>query len=214
MALNVCEIFYSLQGESTLAGLPCVFVRLSGCNLDCAWCDTPYSKTESVPMGLDRILEKVMSFGCGLVEITGGEPLIQDETPALASALLDKGYRVLMETNGSRDIGIVDPRCVRIMDIKCPSSGEQASFEEKNLDRLTPADEIKFVLGSRRDYEFARHLIQTRLGRISQDKIHLSPVFGRLSPADLGAWILDDRLGARLSIQLHKIIWDPDQRGV
>ncbi|WP_022665124.1 7-carboxy-7-deazaguanine synthase QueE [Desulfospira joergensenii] len=214
MSLNVCEIFFSLQGESTFAGLPCVFVRLSGCNLNCSWCDTLYSKTESRPMSLDKILERVESYACPLVEITGGEPLIQDQTPDLVSKLLKKGFQVLLETNGSRDIGLVDPACIRILDVKCPSSGEPGSFLAENIDRLTRQDEIKFVVGSRRDYEYARKFIQDSLDRVSGEKIHISPVFGRIRPSDLAVWILEDRLKARLSIQQHKIIWDPDQRGV
>ncbi len=216
MALNICEIFYSLQGESTFAGLPCVFVRLSGCNLDCAWCDTRYSKneSESKPMSLETIREKVRTFGCPLVEITGGEPLIQAQTPELIETLLEEGYQVLLETNGSRDIQDVDHRCIRILDVKCPSSGEQGSFLTENLTRLTRHDEIKFVIGSREDYEFARQMIQARLQNRPADKIHLSPVWDRVAFQDLAAWILEDRLNARLSIQQHKVIWDPNQRGV
>lgn len=214
MSLNVCEIFFSLQGESTFAGLPCVFVRLTGCNLDCSWCDTLYAKTEFTPMSLEEILEKVESFDASLVEVTGGEPLIQEETPALISRLLDQGYQVLLETNGSQDLGLIDPRCVRIVDVKCPSSKEEGSFLLKNIELLTPGDEIKFVVGDRQDYEYARSFIQSSLDRISAHRIHLSPVFGRIRPSDLAAWILENRLKARLSIQQHKIIWAPDQRGV
>lgn len=214
MSLDICEIFYSLQGESTFAGLPCVFIRLSGCNLDCTWCDTPYARTESRSLDREAILKEVDRFGCGLVEITGGEPLLQDETPALVSDLLEKGYQVLMETNGSRDIGGVDPACIRILDIKCPSSGEQDSFLEENYSLLTPNDEIKFVVGSREDYDFSRQIIQDRLGDHPRHRIHLSPVFETLSSERLAAWILEDNLRARLSLQQHKFIWNPEQRGV
>lgn len=214
MSLNVCEIFFSLQGESTFTGLPCVFVRLAGCNLSCSWCDTLYAKTESTAMSLEKILEKVTGFGVPLVEITGGEPLIQAQTPALIARLLDRGFQVLLETNGSLDIGPVDPGCVRILDVKCPSSGEEGSFLMENLNHLTFRDEVKFVVGSRRDYEFARHFIETRLTRISGSRTHMSPVFGQVRPCDLAAWILEDKTRARLSLQQHKIIWDPDLRGV
>ncbi len=216
MTLNICEIFYSLQGESTFAGLPCVLVRLSGCNLSCTWCDTLYSRSgkESKPMSLETILDRVRAFGCRLVEITGGEPLIQAQTPELIQTLLEEGYQVLIETNGSRDIQGVDPRCIRILDVKCPSSGEQDSFLAGNLAHLTFQDEIKFVIGSREDYEFARQMIRTRLQNRPADKIHLSPVWDRVAFQDLAAWILKDRLNARLSIQQHKVIWDPDDRGV
>lgn len=214
MHLDVCEIFYSLQGESTFAGMPCVFIRLSGCNLNCAWCDTPYAQAESTPFSIDYIIDRVNSYHCGLVEITGGEPLLQDGTPALAGRLLDHGCTVLVETNGSRDISVLPDGCIRIMDIKCPSSNEGGSFLDANHRHLSPLDEVKFVIGNREDYDFAKTVIQTRLGEIHASKIHLSPVFGRIDPALLAGWITDDRLGARLSLQHHKLIWDPDKRGV
>ena len=214
MSLNVCEIFYSLQGESTFMGRACVFVRLAGCNLNCTWCDTLYARTESRCRPIDEIIAQVDGFNCPLVEITGGEPLLQESTPELISRLIEKGYRVLLETNGSLDISPVDPACVRIVDIKPPSSGEQDSFFKKNIARLTARDEVKFVIGSRQDYEFARNIILTELEPITADKIHLSPVSGGITPADLAGWMLTDHLKARLSMQQHKIIWDPDLRGV
>lgn len=214
MSLNLCEIFHSLQGESTFAGLPCTFVRLSGCNLECAWCDTPYAREEAIAMPLDQIVRRVGEFGCNLVEITGGEPLLQTETPNLVSQLLDAGFQVLLETNGSLSIGPIDPRCIRIVDIKCPSSNEADSFLRENLNHLTHLDEIKFVVGSWQDYEFARGMILKELSQFSKTRIHLSPVFGQLNLESLAGWMIEDKLPARLSLQQHKIIWNPDQRGV
>lgn len=214
MLLNICEIFYSLQGESSFTGLPCIFIRLSGCNLDCSWCDTTYANTEFHSMTIDQILKKTLSYNCNLVEITGGEPLLQDGTPALISALLDKNYQVLLETNGSKSIKNISSDCIKIMDIKCPSSKESDSFLSENIKFLTEQDEIKFVIGSRKDYDFAKAVIDTDLNKISPKRIHLSPVFGSILPDAIAAWMLEDNLHARLSLQQHKIIWDPDKRGV
>lgn len=214
MQLDICEIFYSLQGESTFAGLPCIFIRVSGCNLNCSWCDTVYAKHESKSMSFDQILKKIAAYNCSLVEITGGEPLLQDSTPLLINMLLKKSYQVLVETNGSKTIENINPDCIRIVDIKCPSSNESSSFLMKNLDLLTDQDEIKFVVSSKTDYEFAKEFIQNRLSAISLDKIHISPVFGAIAPETIAKWILKDNMGARLSLQQHKIIWNPDKRGV
>jgi len=214
VSLKVCELFYSLQGESTFTGLACTFVRLAGCNLDCSWCDTRYAREESTSLSIEKILDQIRAFGCNLVEITGGEPLLQKETPQLISQLLDLKFQVLLETNGSQPIGNVDPRCIKILDIKCPSSDESDSFLYENLTSLTKQDEIKFVVGSRQDYEYARSIILEKLFLVQQNRIHLSPVFGHITPASLAAWILEDNLPARLSLQQHKIIWNPDQRGV
>ena len=214
MQLNVCEIFYSLQGESTFTGLPCSFIRLSGCNLDCAWCDTRYAKDEITSLTIDKIIRQISAFGCNLVEITGGEPLLQTETPDLISQLLDLDFQVLLETNGSQSIRDIDPRCIRILDIKCPSSNEPDSFLYGNLNYLTKKDEIKFVIGSRQDYEFARAIIIEKLSQRPKGRTHLSPVLGQINLESLAAWILEDKLAARLSLQQHKIIWNPDQRGV
>lgn len=212
--MDICEIFYSLQGESTFDGLPCTFIRLSRCNLDCAWCDTLYAKTEARSMSLEEIMDQVSSLGCKLVEITGGEPLLQNQTPELINRLIQQGYQVLLETNGSLSIATVDTACIRILDIKCPSSNESDSFFQNNYALLTPLDEIKFVVGTREDYVFARTIIQKELTRHPKAKIHLSPVFGQITPESLAAWIMEDHLKARLSLQQHKLIWNPEQRGV
>ena len=219
MSLDICEIFYSLQGESTRAGLACVFVRLSGCNLSCSWCDTSYAAAQpvsmtSVSMTIGQIVDRVAAFECPMVEITGGEPLIQPQTPALISVLLEKGFQVLLETNGSLSIASVDPACIRIMDVKCPSSGEVGSFLFDNFNHITALDEIKFVVGSRQDYDYAASVIKTHLVNHPRENIHICPVFETIELSDLAAWILKDRIGARLSLQQHKIIWDPDLRGV
>lgn len=215
MALVVNEIFHSIQGESGYNGWPCSFVRLTGCNLRCSYCDTRYAYDEGSLMTVQEIVGRVRAFDCPLVEITGGEPLLQEETPGLIADLLDLGHTVLLETNGSRDISVVDGRCVRIVDIKCPSSGESGANDLENLRRLEPHDEIKCVIGTRADYEFARDVLgftaqRPRVGNV----IHFCPVFGKLEAKDLAEWILHDRLRVRLGLQLHKIIWAPDRRGV
>ena len=212
--INICEIFYSLQGESTFAGMPCVFIRLSGCNLDCSWCDTRYADTQYQSMTLDQILKQIRDYPCNLVEVTGGEPLHQNETHLLISMLFDKNYQVLLETNGSKSIKNIHSNCIKIIDIKCPSSNESDSFLFENLEYLTEDDELKFVIADRQDYEFAKSMIENRLTMVSQTKIHLSPVFGQITPEVLAKWIIEDNLRARLSLQQHKIIWDPDTQGV
>jgi len=214
LQLDICEIFYSLQGESTFTGLPCIFIRLSGCNLNCSWCDTRYANIESTPMTFEQILKKIAPYQCSLVEVTGGEPLMQDNTPDLITLLLKENYQVLLETNGSKNIKNIDLNCIKIVDIKCPSSNESHSFLLENIDFLTQKDEIKFVIGSQKDYEFATSFIKNKLSKISSNNIHLSPVFGQISSATLAAWMLEDNLPARLSLQQHKIMWDPDKRGV
>lgn len=215
MPLRVNEIFYSLQGESSFTGLPCVFVRLSGCNLRCSYCDTRYAYEEGLEMEVPDVIARVSAYRCRLVEVTGGEPLTQEEAPALVSGLLDFGFTVLLETNGSMDIGGIDRRCIRILDIKCPSSGEADKNDFGNLSLLTHEDEIKFVVGDRADYEYAKGIMQEFAGVIGSLKPPLiSPVFGKIDLKSLAAWIIADRLNARLQVQLHKIIWGPERRGV
>ncbi len=216
MALLVCEIFYSIQGESSFAGRPCAFVRLAGCNLSCSWCDTTYATKETAfPMSVDQIVEAAEKFDCPLVEITGGEPLLQEQTPLLAQALLGRGKTVLVETNGSLDISVLPADCIKIVDMKCPDSGQEGHNCYENLKRLAPLDEVKFVMASRRDYEFAKALMQGPFEEFFQNRaVHFSPVWGRLKPGDLAAWMLLDKSTARLGLQLHKIIFDPNARGV
>ncbi|MGD9162761.1 MAG: radical SAM protein [Desulfobacteraceae bacterium] len=215
MALKVNEIFHSIQGESTYAGKPCVFIRLTGCNLRCTYCDTAYAYEEGSLMTIEEIVGKVKGFCCSLVEVTGGEPLLQDETPQLIAALLDFGYTVLLETNGSKDISIIDRRCTKIMDIKCPSSGEDKNNNLENLNRLNKDDELKFVVVDRIDYDFAVDIFS---GMPEEKKeginISFSPCFGKIEPRTLVEWILKDKLNVRLNLQLHKYIWPPDMRGV
>jgi len=215
VSLKVNEIFYSIQGESSFAGLPCVLVRLTGCNLRCSYCDTRYAYEEGTLWNIPAIIDRVSSCQSRLVEITGGEPLLQEETPLLIHELLDRGYDVLIETNGSKPIRAVDRRCVRIVDIKCPSSGESHNNDYSILDDLTEQDEVKFVVGERNDYEFAKEILSSRIlkTRISRPPI-LSPVTQRLDPKNLAEWILDDHLYVRLQLQLHKILWGSDTRGV
>lgn len=215
MSLQVNEIFYSIQGESTYAGRPCVFVRLTGCNLRCTYCDTRYAYEDGKELEIEDIADRVSSYACGLVEVTGGEPLLQRDTPMLVDRLLEHGHQVLLETNGSRDISIVDSRCVKIVDIKCPSSGQADRNDLNNLGRLAGRDELKFVIGSRDDYEFAKGVLDSAKDRMTEaGRVHFSPVFGLVPPRMLAEWILKDHLNARLNLQLHKIIWGPDQRGV
>jgi 7-carboxy-7-deazaguanine synthase len=211
LSFKVNEIFYSIQGESSYSGYPCVFIRLSGCNLRCSYCDTRYAYDEGAEMEVPLIMKQVEAYHCPLVEITGGEPLIQEETPHLVRFLLDKGYRVLLETNGTQDISRVDPRCIRIMDIKGPSSGEMQKADFKNLERLTEKDEIKFILGDRVDYDYALEILK-RIPPVSS--VHFSPLFDKMPYPKLAEWILEDHLTVRLHLQLHKLIWPLETRGV
>ena len=212
MSLKVNEIFYSIQGESSYAGLPCVFVRLTGCNLRCLYCDTKYAYEDGDEMEVDEIVDRVKSFNCSLVEVTGGEPMIQQETPLLISELLKCESKVLLETNGSCDISTVAKGCVRIVDIKCPSSGEEDKNDLTILAKLTEVDELKFVIGDRSDYEYAKGVLGNNEIKVSH--IHFSPNFNILNPVELAEWILKDHLQVHLQLQLHKIIWDPNKRGV
>ena len=213
--LRVNEIFYSIQGESTFAGFPCIFIRLTGCNLRCTYCDTKYAYEEGDDVPLDRILATVKKFACSLIEVTGGEPLIQDETPDLISALIKNGYTVLLETNGSQDISTVDTKCTRIVDIKCPSSGMDNNNYWKNLDYITPNDQLKFVIAHRQDYLYAKKVLdKPAIKRRKKLIINFSPVFSEIGLKDLAGWILADNLPVRLQIQLHKYIWGEHTKGV
>lgn len=210
--MRITEIFFSIQGESSHVGRPCVFVRLTGCNLRCVWCDSEYTFTGGDRMSIEEILAQVASYGCRLVEITGGEPLAQAESFELIRRLCEAGYEVLIETSGSIDITPVDPRAKIILDIKCPGSGEVEKNLWANLDELRPHDEIKFVLADRADYEWARSMIQER--KLDRWIVLLSPVWGQLDLKPLADWMLADRVPARLQTQLHKHIWGADVHGV
>lgn len=212
--LVVNEIYASIQGESSYAGLPCVFVRLTGCNLRCTWCDSEFSFYEGTRRVLDDVVAEVERFGIPLVEVTGGEPLLQPGVHPLMARLADRGLRVLIETSGSIDISGVDPRVIRIVDVKCPGSGESDRVHWPNLDRLRPSDEVKFVITDRADYEFAREVV-ARHGLVSKAAAVLfSPVHGVMNARELAEWILADRLAVRLQLQAHKYIWGADVRGV
>jgi 7-carboxy-7-deazaguanine synthase len=211
--LTVNEIFHSIQGESTRAGRPCVFVRLTACDLRCTWCDTPYAFHEGRKMSIDEVVQTVDGYGCPLVEITGGEPLLQDEVYPLMERLLEGGHTVMLETGGHRPIDRVPAEVIKVVDVKCPGSGESDKNHWPNLDALAPHDEVKFVIADRADYEFAREIVFTRLsGRHAP--ILFSPVHGTLDPKALSEWVLADRLAVRVQLQLHKFIWHPSTRGV
>jgi len=212
--LTVNEIFHSIQGESTLAGTPCVFVRLAACDLRCRWCDTPYAFHEGRKQSVDDVIAQVEAYGCPTVEITGGEPLLQPDVIPLMSRLLERGYRVMLETGGHRSVAGVPAGVIRIIDIKCPGSGESARNDWSNLSLLTPLDQVKFVLADRADYEFARDVIAREHLADRCGAVLLSPVHGELALKPLAEWILADRLPVRLQVQLHKYIWDPQTRGV
>ena len=212
--LTVNEVYQSVQGESTWAGLPCVFVRLTFCDLRCTYCDTEYAFYEGEKMELAEIVEKVRGFGCPLVEVTGGEPLLQPNCVPLLTMLCDAGFTVLLETSGAHDISAVDPRVHRIMDLKTPSSGECARNHYGNIPHLTARDEIKFVIGSREDYEWAREKMREHELAQRVNAVLFSPVFGKIAPAEIVGLMLEDRLPARFQLQMHKFIWEPRARGV
>jgi len=210
--LRVTEIFHSIQGESSHAGRPCVFVRLAGCNLRCRWCDSEYTFTGGEKTSIDDVIERVRSYGCNLVEVTGGEPLAQKEAFALIERLCDDGFEVLIETSGSIDIEPVDRRAKIILDIKCPGSGEAEKNYWPNIEQLRENDEIKFVIADRADYDWARNVIGEK--KIAGRTILFSPVWGELDLKPLAEWMLADRVPARLQTQLHKHIWGADVKGV
>ena len=212
--VTINEIFYSVQGESSYAGQRCVFVRLTACDLRCSWCDTPYAFHEGSKRPLEAVLGEVDRYDCPLVEVTGGEPLLQEAVYPLMDALLARGKTVLLETGGHRSTARVPAPVVTILDVKCPGSGESHRNHWDNLANLTPHDEVKFVIKDRADYEFARDTIRRHqlAGRVAA--VLFSPVHGVLDPKDLAAWILEDRLEVRLQLQVHKFIWGADARGV
>ena len=210
--MRITEIFHSIQGESSHAGRPCVFVRLTGCNLRCRWCDSEYTFTGGEKMSIDDVMARVGAYGCQLVEVTGGEPLAQSESFDLIERLCDGGYEVLIETSGSIDVTPVDDRATLILDIKCPGSGEAEKNLWSNLDQLKPRDEIKFVIADRDDYDWARRTIEER--NLTRWTILFSPVWGELELKPLAEWMLADRVPARLQTQLHKHIWGADVHGV
>jgi 7-carboxy-7-deazaguanine synthase len=211
------EIFYSIQGESTFAGQPCVFVRLTGCDLRCTYCDTEYAFYEGKRRTVQSIIDEVAKHPCRLVEVTGGEPLLQKRVHLLMSRLCDLSYTVLIETSGAHDIAPIDPRVHRIMDLKCPTSGESDRNRMENLPLLGPRDEVKFVIGSREDYDWAKAQVQAGMPGWADrvNAILFSPVFGKITPLDLATWTMADALPrVRMQLQMHKLIWEPNQRGV
>lgn len=227
--MQITEIFKSIQGESTYAGMPCVFVRLTGCNLRCTWCDSEYTFHGGRKMTMGEVLDEVSRLGHGssLVEITGGEPMLQErEVIPLMQALVEEGYSVLLETSGERPLDRVPPEVIKIVDVKCPDSGEGDSFCAVNLEALTPRDEVKFVLSSRGDYEFARDFVYRHNLAVRVNAILFSPAFRKdatgsrdsshclLDPRELAEWMIADNVPARLGLQLHKFIWDPALKGV
>jgi 7-carboxy-7-deazaguanine synthase len=212
--LTINEIFYSIQGEATRAGSPCVFVRLTACDLRCSWCDTEYAFYDGQKRSLEDVIVEIEGHGCRLVEITGGEPLLQDDVYPLMEALIARGYTVMLETGGHRSIARVPPDVVKIVDVKCPGSGESDKNHWPNLAALGNRDEVKFVVKDRADYEFARDVIRRHDLPARVGAVLLSPVHGVLHPRELSEWILSDHLPVRLQVQMHKLIWPPDTRGV
>jgi 7-carboxy-7-deazaguanine synthase len=211
--VKINEIFKSIQGESSYAGVPCTFVRTTACNLRCTWCDTAHAFYEGEEQSVESVLETVRRLGCRNVEVTGGEPLLQEEVYPLIRALLDEGYRVLVETGGSLPIERLDPRAVVILDIKCPGSGMSQTVCWDNLEHLKPHDEVKFVIADRADYAWAREVL-AHYSALRTRCVLFSPVFGQMAPQALAAWILEDNLPVRMQLQMHKYIWDPAMRGV
>ncbi len=211
--LKVNEIYFSIQGESSKSGMPTVFVRLTYCNLRCSYCDSEYAFYEGKEMELDDVVAEIKKFGCGLVEITGGEPLFQKESLDLMKRLCDDGFSVMLETGGSLPVDDVDKRVMIIMDLKCPSSNMAKKNLYANIDLMKPADEIKFVIGSLEDYEWSKEII-SKYDLNSKCSILFSAVFGKLEPVKLVEWILKDKLNVRFQLQIHKYIWEPNAKGV
>ncbi len=212
--LTINEIFHSIQGESTRAGMPCVFVRLTACDLRCSWCDTPYAFTEGRKMAVDEVVAQVLAVGCPLVEITGGEPLLQADVYPLMEMLLARGLTVMLETGGHISLERVPTAVIKVIDVKCPGSGEQTRNCWENMQRLSAHDEAKFVIRDRADYDYAKGVVARYALPNRSAAVLFSPVHGLLPPRDLAAWILADRLPVRLQLQVHKYIWSADARGV
>lgn len=212
--LVIHEIYSSIQGESTFAGLPCTFVRTTGCNLRCSWCDTPQAFYGGTRMRREDVLAKALAHGTDLVELTGGEPLLQPGVHVLLGELCDRGRTVLIETSGEADVSLVDPRVHKIMDLKAPDSGESLRNRYSNLEHITPRDELKFVLASRGDYEWMRATVRTHDLAKRTPNLLASTVFGKLAARDLVTWVLDDKLPVRVQLQMHKYIWAPETQGV
>jgi 7-carboxy-7-deazaguanine synthase len=210
--MRITEIYQSIQGESSFAGLPCVFVRTTGCDLRCSWCDSEFTFTGGTTMTLDQIVGEVETYDCTLVELTGGEPLLQPEIYELATRLADSGLTVLIETGGHRDISKLDPRIIRIMDLKCPASGECEQNLWSNLRQLRPDDEVKFVIADRGDYEWTLNTIREHKLE-NRGNLLISTAFGMIEPQQVVGWMLEDKLRARFQLQLHKYIWPPEERG-
>ncbi|HLG93590.1 MAG TPA: radical SAM protein [candidate division Zixibacteria bacterium] len=213
MSLKVNEIYFSIQGESSWAGLPCVFVRLTGCNLRCVWCDTEYAFYEGEWKSLNQIVAEVTQFGCKLVELTGGEPLLQKESFELVDKLLEAGFKVLIETSGSISLEKLNPEAIKIMDIKCPGSKMEHKNYWENIAYLTPKDEVKFVLADRADYEWAVEIMK-KYPLDRKATVLFSTVFGQLEPVKVVEWILQDKLPVRFQLQMHKFIWHPETKGI
>jgi 7-carboxy-7-deazaguanine synthase len=211
--MKVCEIFTSIQGESSYAGMPCTFIRLTGCNLRCSYCDTAYAYYNGREISEDEIMSEVRRAGIDLVAITGGEPLLQKKVSPLIERLLDKGYTVLVETNGSQSIKEIDKRAIVILDIKTPGSDMSKEMDFSSLDFMKSSDEIKFVITSRGDYEWSKEIIQ-RYKLMEKCKLLFSPAFGILPPENLAKWIIGDKLKIRFNLQLHKYIFSSEQRGI
>ena len=212
--LTVFEIYESIQGESTHAGRPCVFVRLAACDLRCTWCDTPYAFTGGTKKSVEDVVREVEAFGANTVEITGGEPMLQREVTVLMQRLLDAGHEVLLETGGHIPLDDVPEAVVAIVDVKCPGSGESAKMHWPNLEQLSPHDEVKFVIADRVDFEYAREVVKRYDLTARAAAVLFSPVHGKLEPAELARWILAARMPVRLQLQQHKYIWSPETRGV
>lgn len=211
--MKINEIFKSIQGESSFAGMPFIFVRLTSCNLRCTYCDTKYAYEEGFEMSNDALIEKIDSYGLKFIEITGGEPLLREEVHSLINTLIDKNYSVLVDTNGTLDISTLNQKVIRIMDIKCPGSGESDKMMWKNIDNLRPKDEVKFVIMDRDDYEWSKNIVH-KYSLTENVLINFSPAYDFLEPHELAGWILKDNLKVRLNLQIHKYIWSGVERGV